>query len=199
MNNCIFASHCTEQICDKSCPIYSETSYLLERNNIQINNPVFNTDYKDIEKASLILKKSEGTMKVVITDEHTNAVANLLTYCSICENWQGSRLHCNVYNLKFGQHVDAIQKSWNVKAASDSLEYEQIWCQTAKILIISSIEYVQFKDFQAQTLLNLINNRKNDGLTTIVVSPTIDSLIGGGAFYHRMKLILEQKGTVITW
>lgn len=197
MNNCIFAAHCTEQICDKSCPIFTETSYLLERNNINMSNPVFNADYKDIRRAISVLKVSEGAMKVVVSNDNTNAIANLITYASICENWQGSRLHCNVYHLRFSNHVDSIQKSWNVKSVNDSLEYEQIWCQTAKVLIISNIDFVQFKDFQAQTLLNIVTNRRNDGLTTIIVSPQLDTLIGSGAFFQRMKILFE--GSVITW
>ena len=198
MNNCIFSAHCTEPLCDKSCPIFTETSYLLERNGLGITSHVFNTDSENIVKATSILSKADGSFKVVVADETTN-VANILTYCSICQNWQGSRLHCNVYNLKFSSHIDAIQKSWNLKNAPESLEYEQIWCQTAKVLIISNIDFVQFKDFQTQTLLNMIHSRKGEGLTTIIVSPDTSSLIGSGSFYHRMKLMLEQKETVVKW
>jgi hypothetical protein len=196
MNNCIFSAHCIEQICDKSCPTYTETSYLLERNGITLNNQIFNIPNKDIEKSLSILDKADKKFKIVVTD-NTSEVSNLLTYCAICFNWQGSRLHCNVYNLKFSNHVEAIQKSWNYKNSPESLEYEQIWTKTAKILIISNIDFVNFKEFQAQTLLNMIHERKDNGLTTIVVSPEVDTLIGSGSFYNRMKLLFE--GSILKW
>ena len=196
MRDCIFSAHCIEPICDKSCPTYTETSYLLERNHITLNSPVFNTDIKSRNKALSILEQADKKFKIVVGD-NTSEIANLLTYCAICQHWQGSRLHCNVYNLRFSNHIEAIQKSWNYKNPSESIEYEQIWSKTSKVLIISNIDFVQFKEFQAQTLLNMLHERKNDGLTTIVVSPELDTLIGSGSFYNRMKLLFE--GSVIQW
>ena len=99
--------------------------------------------------------------------------------------------------MKFSNHVESIQRSWSAKNTSDSLEYEQIWSSSAKILIISNIDYVQFKDFQSQTLLNLIHNRMNNNLTTIVVSPNLSSLIGNGVFFNKLVKILDK--AVIKW
>lgn len=196
MNNCIFTAHCTEPVCDKSCPILSETSYLLERNGLSFDNAVFQSSTKDINNALYALHKSDGKLATVVSDD-TIGSSNLLTYCAICENWQGNRLHCNVYHLKFSNHVESIQRSWSAKNTSDSLEYEQIWSSSAKILIISNIDYVQFKDFQSQTLLNLIHNRMNSNLTTIVVSPNLSSLIGNGVFFNKLVKILDK--AVIKW
>jgi len=168
----------------------------LERNNISLSNPVFNTAVQDLDRVISILNQSSGKFKVIVGDD-TSAIAMLVTYCAICNNWQGSRLQCNVYNLKFSNHVDAIQKSWNYKNSPEALEYEQIWSQTAKILIISNLDFVQFKDFQAQTLLNIIHNRKDGGLTTILVIPDPDKLIGSGSFFQRMKILFE--GSIMRW
>ena len=197
MNDCIFSPHCTEFVCDKSCPILVETSYLLERNGITTNNGVFNTPPNDISDALDILHSVNNNLGVVISD-NTISQSNLLTYCAICENWQGNRLHCTVYHLKFSNHLDLIQRSWSSKDVPEILEYEQIWSSTAKILIISNLDYVQFKDFQAQTLLNIIHNRNNNGLTTIVVTPKIQTLIGTGLFFGRLQEILG-KAVVKTW
>lgn len=199
MNNCIFTAHCTESVCDKSCPILAETSYLLERNHISMDNPVFRSSQKDIDKAISIINKVENSMDKlgVIVSNDTISISNLLTYCSICTNWQGNRLHCNVYTLKFSNHLDLIQKSWSVKNNIDELEYEQIWCNTSKILIISNIDFVQFKDFQAQTLLNLIHNRQDNGLSTLIVSPKLNTLVGSGQFFNRMQSTFGK--AVISW
>lgn len=194
MNNCIFTPHCIEPVCDESCPILTEVSYLLERNNLSLNNPVFRSKQSDIDNAlDKLHKVAESDNRfMVISAKDTISVSNLLTYCAICENWKGNRLHCNVYNLKFSQHIEDIQRSWSMKSNSDALEYEQIWIATAKILIISSIDFVQFKDFQCQTILNLIHNRMNDGLTTIVVAPSpIRDLCGSGIFFDRMKSMFK--------
>lgn len=189
MNNCIFAPHCISPLCDKACGTLVESSYLLERNNITINNEVYNS--KDLKRAIDLLHKSSGKFASIISD-NTVSMSNLLTYCAICENWHGNRLHCSVYNLKFSNYIDLVQRSWSLKDAPELLEYEQIWYETSKILIISNIDYVQFKDFQAQTLLNIFHSRQNRGLTTIVVSPKLQTLVGSGAFYNRLQSILKE-------
>lgn len=191
MRDCIINAHCTEFVCDRACPTYVEISYLLERNGIMLNSAVFNTPQKDRQKAVEILHKAQGKLLTVISD-NTIALSNLITYCGICENWKGNTLHCSVYNLKLSSHLDDIQQSWSLKEMPEKLEMENIWINTAKILIISNLDYVQFKDFQAQTLLNLIHKRTGLGLTTIVVSPQIGNLIGSGDFYKRLQTVLRE-------
>lgn len=191
MKNCIFNAHCTEPICDKACPVLVESSYLLERNELALDNPVFNASPKDINKVLKIIHSKPNGLCTVISD-NTIYMSNLLTYCAICENWQGNRLHCNVYHLKFSNYIDAIQHSWSVKDTPEHLEYEQIWINSAKVLIISNLDFVQFKDFQAQTLLNIIHNRANSQLLTIIVCPKLQSLVGSGLFYKRLQSMLEE-------
>lgn len=191
MNNCIFGSGCIKEVCDKSCPTLVETSYLLERNDISMQNQVFCASRKEKVKTISILRKASGKLCTVISD-NTIKTGTLLAYCEVCENWQGNRLHCNVYHLRFSNHLDSIQQSWSAKDIPEQLEYEQIWTATAKILIISNLDFVQFKDFQAQTLLNIIHNRMNKGLTTIIVCPKLNTLVGSGMFYQRLLSILGE-------
>ena len=101
----------------------------------------------------------------------TIKIADLLTYVAICENWKGSNLHCTVYNLKYSLYLEELKKSWSLKSEQEQLEYMRIWSQTAKILIISNVDYVDFKEFESQTLLNLIQTRSSQGLATLLVSP----------------------------
>lgn len=174
MYNCIFTSHCLENFCDGSCPILAQTSYLLERNGITMKNPVFNSSEADIRKMKSVLDiAAEKTYGLVIDNSSIDTIkaADLLTYVAICENWKGSNLHCTVYNLKYSIYLDELRKSWSLKSEPENLEYIRIWSQSAKILIVSNFDYVNFNEFESQTLLNLIQTRASSGLTTILVSP----------------------------
>lgn len=176
MYNCIFTSHCIETFCDKSCPILAETSYLLERNGIQPANPIFHASASKIAKYMQLLENREGQLTACTIDSKDNTVyeADLLTYCAICKYWKGSRLHCTVYNLRYAKYMDELKKSWKA-GESEELQYMKIWSESAKVLVVSNTDYVSFTDFESQTLLNLIQQRQADGLTTIVVRP-----YGGG-------------------
>ena len=186
MNNCVFTGHCIKATCDQSCPALAEASFLLEQNGISINSRVFHTEPVLLTKYNRIVADSEGKIQTVIAKD-TNAVAELITYCGICKYWKGSRLHTSVYNLKLSQHLEDIQGSWKNSSNLDDLEYQKIWVSKAKLLIISNIDFVNFKDFQCQTLLQLLQSRDKPELGTIIVSPQIQSIVGSGLFFNRLQ------------
>lgn len=187
MNNCIFSGHCIKAACDQSCPALVESSFLLEQNGINMNSNVFHADPMLLTKYNRIIENSEGKLQTVIA-KNTNQVAELLAYCGICKYWKNSRLHTVVYNLKLSQYLEGIQHSWsNTSANSDELEYQKIWISKAKLLIISNIDYVNFKDFQCQTLLSLLQTRDKPEFSTILVSPQLQSLVGSGLFFNRLQ------------
>lgn len=191
MNDCIFSAHCTEQICDRACSRYVQTSYLLERNGIKPASLVFKRSAQNIEICIDTLDEARGKLRVVEANQ-SSAKAELLTYCAICQNWQNSRLHCNVYNLKFSKFLEETKRSWSSRNDSDDLEYMRIWAKSASVLIISNIDYVNFNDFESQTLLNLLSERQDPELTTIVVGPKINMLVGKGLFFSRLQQILAE-------
>lgn len=196
MHNCIFNGHCTEEnLCNTSCPILAQTSYLLERNNISMNNSVFKMSSEEIQKYIKLLALAEGkTASVIVSGgSFTNQAADALTYCAICEHWKGSQLHCTVYNLKFAQYIEALQKSWSFNSDSSEVDYMKIWATEAQVLIISNIDFINFKDFQCQTLLSLLQSRIGTNLTTIVVSPPTSSLVGEGQFFSRLTDMLKKQ------
>lgn len=187
--NCIYKSYCSKAICDNACPTLVETSYLRERNGLTDNTQVFR-EKPQVYDNLLSTLHSENMLNVLISD-NTVATANALTYAAVCENWQGNRLHCTVYHLRFSNYIESVQRSWGLKEMPESLEYEQIWLSQAKVLIISSLDYIQFKDFHAQTILNIIQDRTSHNLPTYIVSPKITSLVGSGIFFGRLKQIME--------
>ena len=193
MYKCIFSGHCLEAQCDKSCPILAQTSYLLDRNEIAMNNAVFRLGKASIDKYATILAQCKGTIKTVIGAPSTSAVADALTYCAICENWKGSQLHCTVYNLKFSRYIEQVQKSWSASDGNSPVDYLDIWASTAKVLIVSNIDYVNFKDFQSQKLLALLEKRSNPDLTTIIVSPPLSGLVGDGPFFSKLVEMLGRQ------
>lgn len=192
MQTCMFSGHCMEYQCDNSCPALVQTTYLLERNNISLNNVVFKTDPSEINSTLKILDNSKGKFNVIIDKLDTSKKADLFTYCAICQHWKGSQLHCVVYHLKFSQYVEEIQKSWS-KNESDELEYMKIWSRSAKVLVISGIDFVNFKNFQCQTILELIQQRNsNPDNTTIIVSPSISALVGEGMFFSKLQDMMKR-------
>lgn len=191
MTNCIFSAYCMEYNCDKSCPKYAESSYLLERNDISEKSNVMSCSFQNIQMADNLLSKCQGRLGCIITNK-TVATAELFTYVAICNNWKGSQLHCNVYNLKYSNFLEEIKRSWSLKSEPEALEYKRIWSESAKVLMISHLDYVSFGDFESQTLLNLIQSRDKPNLTTIVVSQDINQLVGksNSMFFLKLQSLL---------
>ena len=205
MFNCIFTPHCTEAFCDKSCPILVETSYLLERNKIDMHSDVFKKLYNNVAPLMRDLAKSEsGVQTFIVNSKDSVAVSELITYCEICKNWKGSRLHCSVYNLRYSKFLEDSKKSWNSKEDPEDLQYTRIWMDSCKVLVVSHMDYVRFGDFETQTLLNVIQSRQSGDKKTIIVSPSVDRLVTSGSgnginvFFESLKQILNSTkvGTV---
>mgnify|MGYP003306920514 CR=1 FL=1 len=200
MRNCIYNAHCSELTCDKSCPIFVQTSYLLERNNISVDSPIMKNSYERIPKVLKVLDKFEGSVGAIQT-KYTVEMSELFTYCAICQHWSGSQLHCNVYRLKFSKYLEDTKQSWGARSENDDLEYTRIWSNSCKVLIISNLDYVNFGDFESQMLLNLIQSRQSSDKTTLLILPPPGqlpdrrekiSLIGKGSFYKRLIDLLEE-------
>lgn len=186
MNNCMFTGHCIKSSCDQSCPALQESSFLLEQNKLGLNSRVFHADPELIAKYNKVVENAEGKTQTIIAKD-TNVVSELITYCGICKYWKGSRLHTAVYNLRLSQYLEDVQNSWSRSSSLDELEYRKIWISKAKLLVISNIDYVNFKDFQCQTLLSLLQSRDKPDMGTIIVSPQLQSLVGNGLFFARLQ------------
>ena len=190
MHNCIFTGHCIKAVCDQSCPDLITANYLLERNDISMNSRVFNTNTALLKKYANTLDRCEGRL-ITITSTDTNTTSDMITYCGICANWKNSRLHTVVYNLRLSQYLDNLSSSWN-NTPSDDFEYQKIWVANAKVLVISNIDYINFREFQCQTLLSLLQSRDKPGLTTVIVTPPLSALVGSGQFFAKLQEVLNK-------
>ena len=202
MNNCIFTAHCTESTCDKSCPVLVETSYLLERNGISMNSSVFKAISDKSTNLSVLNKfvddlDASSTKIGIVRTKNTVKYSELITYLEICRNWKGSRLHCNVYNLKYSKFIEDTKQSWTTKSEPESLEYMRIWSNTSKVLVVSNLDYVNFKDFECQTLLSLIQSRQSSHLTTIFITPD-STLVGDSKFLVKLTDIFKDSEVKVT-
>lgn len=191
-NNCPFKQYCRQNQCKIICADLVEYEYLMERNGLLNNKSVLSFSTKCLQHASECLVASEGVYKVVISD-NTSDTASCLTYAAICNHYKGNTLHCSVYHLNFMEYINRTQQSWSINGSDDDLDYINIFLDKAKVVIVSNIDFIQFKDFQAQTLLNLAHNRKLHGLSTIIVSPKLNSLVGSGPFFSRLKEVFGKE------
>ena len=164
----------------------------MSRNNLTVQSKVFNSSMDKIIRCNKFFDRHESQLAVVTTQSSID-VSQLLTYVAICRHWKGNRLHCSVYHLKLSSYLDSMQRSWATKTVSEDFEYQEIWMKTAKVLIISGLDFISFKDFNAQTLLNLIHDRAASNLLTVVVTPPISQLVGDkvkSPFFTRMLEML---------
>ena len=72
MKSCIFSAHCTEPICDLACPSLVETTYLLERNGLDLSNSVFNSSSKQRTEICNLLDKLDGKLTVIESSDTIN-------------------------------------------------------------------------------------------------------------------------------
>lgn len=192
MHDCIFAHRCSKLICDKSCPKYTEVSYLLDRNELTMQNICFKVGYQGINRATKIIERAENTALVYISENNPEGSADLLTYCAICKYGLNSSMHCKVYHLNLSDYIDMIRDSWKLNTKTQAHEYIDIWINSSNVLIISGFQYLRFNDFECQTLLKLLDMRLCRSKTTIVVSPRLSSLIDNSKDF--MPLLRQKLG-----
>lgn len=198
--HCQNFKNCLESQCDGSCPLYAQFSYLLERNDLLSNGRCELMSESQIDKYLKIIETVEkyetdyekDPIGSIITNKSTIDVANQLTYCAVWTNWKGSQLHCTAYNLNFSKYIEITKQSWSRDNDNNQAEYVKIWAESAKILVISRIDFVNFKEFQSQLFLSLIQTRLQKRLTTIIVSPNTSTLIGEGPFFARVCDIIRR-------
>lgn len=177
MYDCIFTPHCTRHTCDLACSVHAEISYWMERCNLGIDNPVLNTSQESIISAKNIIDYSEGKI-ISVYCKDTVYFGDLLSYVAICLHGKGTAFTDGIYKLNFSDYVDEIKRSWQTRQDSDKLEYMRIWTDSERYLIINGLDYVKFGDFESQTMLQILQNRRSIKKSTIIVVPETSPLVG---------------------
>lgn len=183
--DCPFKQYCRKSICKYVCADFAEFQYLLKRNAMLANTDIYTYPSNMLQQCSEWLTVASGSCKVVISDK-TSEVASCLSYVAICNHWKGNAFHCGVYHLDFAEWVRKDKEQFKNVTVDEDFEYINIFIESAKVLIISNLDFVIFNDYTSQNLHNIISSRKADK-TTIIVSPKLNSLSGSGNFLPKLK------------
>lgn len=181
--DCIYSPHCTYTQCDMACPVHAEVTYWMERCGITMDNYALHASADNIQKFRNLLESGTGKINA-IKAEKTVLAADLLSYCAICMYGHGTALSGGVYNLNYSEYIEEIKHSWNTREEDELLQFMKIWSSAANYLIISHLDYINFKDFESQTLLGLLQSREGAKKSTFIVIPKSSNLIGSGSFYN---------------
>lgn len=192
MFDCIYSAYCIKPSCDNACHVHAETCYWMERCGITINNPVLHISIDQLNQCVKLLDDNVGKVNVYRA-KNTLATADLFCYCAICKYGHGTGLNGGVYNLNFSKYVEEIRKSWRTRYESEELDFMRIWTDSSEFLIISRLDYVNFTDFESQTLLSIMQSRSQPGKSTYIITPSEANLIGkGDGFYPRLLRQLKE-------
>lgn len=184
VQDCVFDAYCTKPLCDRSCPQWAQMDYLMMRNGLTSNSRPFKMKMDSLQK---YVDLYEASVCSTVSIESSDPVrcAEVLSYVAVCNSWNGCAMRVRAYHLLFSQYIQELQSSWNGKKTED-LEYKTIWSKSSNVLVVSDLDYVNFKDFQSQVLLQLMQDREREGKTTLVVTPNIGSLTGSGKMYNLL-------------
>lgn len=184
VKSCVFDSYCTNSLCDRSCPSWAQMDYLMMRNGLTDNSRPFKMKSASLQRYIDAYERYPGKLTVIVSSDPIRC-AEIMSYISVCNNWNGSAMRVRSYHLLFSQYIDSMQSSWNNKSSRD-FEYVELWSKSCNTLVVSSIDYVNFKDYQSQVLLQLIQDRERQGKTTIVVTPRLENLTGSGNMFNLL-------------
>ncbi len=192
--------------CGVVCPMWSLSKYLMDKNdlygtnvlsmatrsNMQQCQKLFETTFNDDDCCVTCIPKTLSCLDT----------ANLLTYYGICTTWKYSVRYITVYNFNFINYLDCERASWSTSIGEVSPELtfmrnlinSKFEDYTARnILIISGIEYTNFKDTESSLLMKILGIRKSKRLPTIIVCPDPSyNLMGEGFLFNRLVSILEE-------
>lgn len=186
---CIFSSYCTNKQCDLACSRNAMSQLLLEKSEITINNLANSADLETKKNCHSVIQNSFGKFQVILNHDPVN-YADVITYTGICDMCEGHGSNVSVYHLKYSKYIQMLKDSWtygnNIK-----LRECQAFLSSAKLVVISGLDYMLLKDFECQTLLSLLQDRNRLDMATVVVTRSISSLNGGGVFFTSLKELLK--------
>lgn len=189
--NCIFANYCGQYKCDLSCPKNTMSELLLEKCDIPKQSVCYQTPSNITAKYSGLIADYSGS-HITLEVKDPQLVSESVAYTGICNFCEKNGSKVSVYQLKYSKYIQMLKDSWSHGVGNSLLEL-QAFCNTAKLLVISSLDYVIYSDFECQTLLTLLQDRAKPGLTTVLVLSSIQSLVSKGSspFYEMLKRQLE--------
>lgn len=186
VSDCMFSPYCCATLCDRSCPKWAQTDYLLMRNGLSYSSRPFRMKQSSLDKYISVYEKACSCgSAVTVTCKDAVKVAEVMSYIAVCNTWQGSAMRVKCYHLLYSQYLESVQSSFGGRMNEDA-QYAELWSKSCNVLVISGIDYVNFKDFQSQKLLQLLQDRERKRKATIIVSPKVENIMGGGKMYDLL-------------
>lgn len=186
VSDCMFSPYCCATLCDRSCPKWAQTDYLLMRNGLSYSSRPFRMKQSSLDKYISVYEKACSCgSTVTVTCKDAVKVAEVMSYVAVCNTWQGSAMRVKCYHLLYSQYLESVQSSFGGRMNEDA-QYAELWSKSCNVLVISGIDYVNFKDFQSQKLLQLLQDRERKRKATIIVSPKVENIMGGGKMYDLL-------------
>lgn len=186
VSDCMFSPYCCATLCDRSCPKWAQTDYLLMRNGLSYSSRPFRMKQSSLDKYISVYEKACSCgSAVTVTCKDAVKVAEVMSYVAVCNTWQGSAMRVKCYHLLYSQYLESVQSSFGGRMNEDA-QYAELWSKSCNVLVISGIDYVNFKDFQSQKLLQLLQDRERKRKVTIIVSPKVENIMGGGKMYDLL-------------
>lgn len=183
--NCIFSAYCANMQCDLSCSKNAVSQILLEKSEIGPTNIANSFSINDKQKCHNIIQSSLGRCRTVEVSD-TIQFSDTLTYVGICDMHEGHGSNISVYHLKYSKYIQMLRDSWTY-GSTTALREMQAFITSSKILVISGLDYVMFKDFECQTLLTIMQDRLKADMSTILVVKSVTELNGQGVFFKSLK------------
>ena len=182
VDRCVFEPFCTQKVCDRACARWAQSDYLMMRNNVRPSSPSFSMGEREVLRYDKLYRMCLGKTSVVQTSD-TVTVSERMSYVMVFNCWQNSAMRVKCYSMSFSSYVQSLQQSWS-EGKSDDFQYQEIWSRSSQVLLVSGMDYVNFKDFQCQVVLQLVQDRERDGKTTVIVVPSVDRLVGSGSMFN---------------
>ena len=193
---CPFSSQCERAFCDYSCGKNVLFDVMMKKSEIKPQD-VGAISVKLRDKVKQDLAKFKGSTIYITANRGNKMLGDIYAWLAACKLCPYYGSDVTVYHLKYSKYLEQLRQSWATKYEPEELIEARCFISTARVLIVSSLEYVQYKDFESQTLFSLLGERSyNRDFTTIVIGPDINTWLGPhitrSQFANRLGIMLEE-------
>ena len=183
--DCIFAETCDRFKCDLSCGQDIMYNYIREKSGIRALETTY--DEAILIKDLAMLANYNNELLCFETPDVIEKTREFV-YIYACK-LRG--VNANLIHISFSSYIQQLRDSWSYGATAN-LEHIQVRLRKWTVAVISGIDYCMFKDFEAQTLLNIIESRRMSGLTTIILTRSLTNIHGNSVFLSPLKEQLKE-------
>lgn len=193
---CPFSSQCERAFCDYSCGKNVLFDVMMKKSEIKPQD-VGAISVKLRDKVKQDLAKFKGSTIYITANRGNKMLGDIYAWLAACKLCPYYGSDVTVYHLKYSKYLEQLRQSWATKYEPEELIEARCFINTARVLVVSSLEYVQYKDFESQTLFSLLGERSyNRDFTTIVIGPEINTWLGPhitrSQFANRLGIMLEE-------